>query len=92
MMKLLLTLEMAMESNPALAEAVRRYSQAIARHQIGSAEALAIRDEYAGDQEFIAYADAFDRLHTKLLAKASSTAAVGQKLSAIASVELAGVR
>ena len=66
-----------------LADAVKRYSEAIASTGPAAIAAQALRAEYSDDVEFCAFADALDQLHANLLQSAKDagsqdTSATGQ--------------
>ena len=49
-----------------LRKVIREYANAVSKHGVGSAQANAVRKKHADDQEFLAYADALDRLKAAL--------------------------
>jgi hypothetical protein len=53
----------------ALAKDVKSYSQIVASVGPGSKEAKEFRAKLSGDEEFLAFADALDRLHQNLRKK-----------------------
>lgn len=49
-----------------VSKVVTEYATAVSRHGVGSKETKAIRKKYSNDTEFIDYANAMDRLYTRL--------------------------
>ena len=60
-----------------LQKVIREYANAVSKHGVGSSQADAVRARHADDQEFLAYADAFDRLKAALSGSRKGSRACG---------------